>query len=561
MKPLLEWIDRHRQIIRGVTGALLPVALGGVYAIVYMTGGIRFVYSHSMYLPILLAGFVFGIKGGLLTGVLGGLVLGPWMPINVSTGEMQNLANWLYRAGFFTLVGFLSGAASDGARFYIDHLKWLSLHDSGSKLKNRNALFDELTRLAGRRNESGPFVLAAVALENTMELKSTFGVPVIEAAVQQLAVRYGEIVGEPTVYHTETAQLAIVIADSRQDVERLLDAMIAASQEPILFSGIPIHIDSRMGTVALTPEIPPAEVCLQKVEAALTVAQDVAQDRVAYNPEIMRGTQDNLIILGELKEAIKSGQLSLHYQPKIDIPTGTIHGVEALLRWQHPIRGNIPPGDFIRRAEQSTLIQTVTEFVMTEAVGQIAQWRKCGIDLRVAVNVSPRDLLRPGFSDFVIHVLEQFDVSPELLELEVTEGALMTDMNQTIAELIKLADLKIIISIDDFGTGYSSLQYLHKLPASLIKIDQSFVRRLHEDVYASSVLEAAVMLAHKLGIKAVAEGVETAAAYEHLGAIGCDVAQGFFICRPLPTSEFESWYATFRESAGHCCSGTGLQIG
>ena len=212
------------------------------------------------------------------------------------------------------------------------------------------------------------------------------------------------------------------------------------------------------------------------------------------------------------------------------------------MRWNHPVWGNIPPEEFILRTEHSTLIQLITEFALDQAMGQIVQWRQYDINVPVAVNISSRNLLQPGFTGSILRLLDRYGLSGELLELEVTEGALMVDMERSIDELVKLTGLQIIISIDDFGTGYSSLQYLHKLPISLVKIDQSFIRRLPTDKGAISILEAAVMLSHKMGIKAIAEGVENKEVYDFLRNIGCDLAQGFLISRPLSAANFAKWY-------------------
>jgi EAL domain-containing protein (putative c-di-GMP-specific phosphodiesterase class I) len=309
-----------------------------------------------------------------------------------------------------------------------------------------------------------------------------------------------------------------------------------------LLNGIPIHIDTRMGSVAFNQVELPPETYLQQAETALTVAQKKAVDWIAYHPELVRFTEENLAILGSLKNAITQGQLSLAYQPKVCLRTGAVHGAEALIRWNHPQRGPLPPEAFIPRIEQSTLIQIITEFVLEQAIRQMAQWLRHDLILPVAVNISTRNLLQPGFTDLVASLLDQHGIDGASLELEITEGALMMDMERSIAELARMSELNIIISIDDFGTGYSSLQYLHRLPISLIKIDQSFVHRLPADKGAVSIVEAAVMLAHRMGIKVIAEGVEHPAVHGFLADIGCDMAQGFLISPPLPAQAFADWH-------------------
>lgn len=539
---LVEWTDRHQRRMHLFAAPILFIFVLAVYCLVYTTGGIKFVYSHSMYIAILLSGFILGIRGGIFFGLLAGAVLGPLMPIDVITGEMQKTTNWLYRMGIFTLVGFLTGAASDGARTYQQKLKWLYQHNISTRLRNRSALLDHMAEITHHKNLSSTYCLVVISFENTMELKSAFGYAIIEEAIQQLSKRYANSQIGADIYHTDTAQLTILLDMSDWYIEKLLQVLTDASREPILYNQVLIHIDTRMGYVTFSKAEETAETYLHMAEAALTVASETARDSVAFSSSIMTATEDNLSLLGELKDAIKNGQLSFHYQPKIDISTGTVYGVEALMRWNHPKRGNIPPSEFIPRAEQSTLIDLITEFALEQSIAQLAEWQKMGINISVSVNISTHNLLQPGFTDFIESLLNYYNLSGDLLELEITEGALMMDVERTIDELRRLSNLKIIISIDDFGTGYSSLQYLHQLPISLIKIDQSFVRRLPSDKGATYILDAAVMLAHNMGIKAIAEGVENKEVYEFLSHIGCDMAQGYMISRPLPALDFEKWY-------------------
>ena len=539
---LFEWTDRHQRPIHLYAAPILLLLVIAVYSLVYMTGGIKFVYSHSMYIIILLSGFILGIRGGIFFGLVAGAVLGPLMPIDVVTGEMQKTANWLFRMGIFTLIGFLSGAASDGARFYQQKLKWLYQHNISTRLRNRSALLDQISEMSHHQIPPRTYFLVVISFENAMELKSAFGFTIIEEAIHQLAKRYTNRQIGADIYHTDTAQLTILLDMSHWNVEELLQVLKDLSREPILYNQVLIHIDTRMGYITFTDGEETAETYLHMAEAALTVAHDSARESVAYSPSIMTATEENLSLLGELKDAIRNGQLSFHYQPKIDITTGNVYGVEALMRWKHPKRGNIPPSEFIPRAEQSTLIDLITEFALEEAIAQLAGWKKAGIDISVSVNISTHNLLQPSFTDFILNLLNHYELSGDSLELEVTEGALMMDVERTIDELRRLSDSKIIISIDDFGTGYSSLQYLHQLPISLIKIDQSFVRRLPSDQGAAYILDAAVMLAHNMGIKAIAEGVENKEIYDFLTDIGCDMAQGYAISRPLSAEDFEKWF-------------------
>jgi EAL domain-containing protein (putative c-di-GMP-specific phosphodiesterase class I)/GGDEF domain-containing protein len=537
-----EWVDQHRRTLHMTAIPTLLLLVASVYVLVYMTGGSKFVYSHTMYIPILLSGFILGTRGGILVGLLAGVVLGPFMPISVLTGEMQNIANWTYRMGIFTLVGFLSGVASDSATFYQAKLKWLTRHNQSTRLRNRSALIDHLTGLSNQKNHGHTYFLVVISLENAMELKSAFGFLIIEEAIQQLAHRIANSQFQADIYHTETTQIAVLSRIENSEIESLLHELTEVCREPISYNDVLIHIDTRMGYNTFSDAIESADAYLHRAEAALTVAYETARDSMAYSPEMMSATEDNISLLGELKDAIRNGQISFHYQPKVDIATGDVSGVEALMRWNHPKRGNIPPNEFIPRAEQSTLIDLITEFALEESISQLAQWQKKGIHVTIAVNISTHNLLQPNFTDFIVRLLSQHGISGEFLELEITEGALMMDVERTIDVLRRLSDHKIIISIDDFGTGYSSLKYLHQLPISLIKIDQSFVQRLPSDKGAAYILEAAVMLAHNMGIKATAEGVENKEVYDFLYDLGCDMAQGYMISRPMAAKDFETWY-------------------
>ena len=538
-----QWLDRHERAVRIFMVPFLLVLMGMVYALVYETGGIKFVYSHSMYIPILLSGFVFGIRGGVVFGLLGGLILGPFMPINVATHEMQDTSNWLYRTGFFILIGFLSGMASDGVRSYLRNLRWFSRHDPETKLPNQNALFDKLIEVANTKRDAH-FVLVIVAMGKAMELKSAFGFNVIDEIIMQSAQRFEKIaLGKLSVYRTDMERIGLFIElDSDAQVGYLIDELAEVSRQAFPFRKIPIHADLRMGYVTFRTMDGAPEIYMQQAESALVVAYEKNQECIAFGPGIRRTVRDNMKMLGEMIHALEAGQLSMHYQPKVTIATGEIHSVEALMRWHHPEHGNIPPDVFIPLAEQSTLIHSITEFALEQAMQQVVEWRQQGIDLPIAVNVSPRNLLHPGFPDMVRRILVRHGLQGESLELEVTERALMVDVARAIEVLTDLAATSVSISIDDFGTGFSSLQYLYRLPISYIKIDQSFVQASLTDTRAGHILEAAVSLAHKMGIKAIAEGVEDEKVCSLLETMGCDIAQGYMISRPLSADKFRDWY-------------------
>lgn len=541
----LIWIDEHRQMVERVTLPLIIVLMIGITFLFSNTGGVKLGYSHAMYIPVLLAGFVFGFRGGVLTGLVAGFMLGPFMPHELIGGNAHSVGNWLFRLSVFTLIGFLAGLTSDSARSYQRRLKWLLQHNTLTNLPNRHALIKTLEQYDITGDEARTFLLVVVCCENEIELKSAFGSSVVEQTILQLADRFSRLCTEVKIFHTDLGQISLLFRVSYGEVDPLLANLLEDSREPVEYNSVKIHIDTRIGYFIFSQPEELPEDCINMAEAALIVAKQTSRDMVAYNPAIKMATEENISLLGQLKHALKMGQLVLHYQPKVEIDTGKIYGAEALIRWEHPSRGMIPPVKFIPRAEQSTLIDVITEFVLEEAIRQLSVWQKSGIDVSISVNISTRNLLQPGFTDLVVRLLNQYDLSGELLELEITEGSLMVDVEHTIDELKRLTRLNIVISIDDFGTGYSSLQYLHQLPISVLKIDQSFVRRLPEDQGAVYIMEAAVVLAHNLGLKAIAEGVENKQIYQFLATLGCDMAQGYLIAKPLPPEKFVEWYRQY----------------
>jgi diguanylate cyclase len=543
---LLGWLERHARAVQWVMAPLLVLMVIGVYLLVHATGGIKYVYSHSMYLPIVLAGMVYGGKGGVLVGILGGITLGPFMPIDVETGEAQETLNWLYRTGFFTLIGFFGGVFSDLVFAQLRRVNWLLRHDEHTGRPNRLALLESLFAKDARGEPSAPANRALVlfSLENSQELQSVFGQDVVHQVIGQLAERIESLLLPESgcVYRTSAHQIAVLTYNqNRSEIEAFIDLAAQRSRKPFQLRAISIHGDIRTAHMTLERPVASPESFLQGAEAAFLTTSQKEWQVVSFTEKMAANALENLRILGELYEALNRRQLVLYYQPKVAISTGAVYGVEGLLRWHHPSRGSVPLEKFIARAETSTLIDLLTTTAIGQALSQWVRWQQQNIQLVVAVNISPRNLLQPGFTDMVLEQLDRYGVDGAALELEITERALMVDAQRTIRKLTYLADARISISVDDFGTGYSSLQYLNALPISSIKLDQAFIRNLPQDSRIARIVEAIVGLAHTLDIKVVAEGVASQDAFDFLGRIGCDMAQGYHISPPLPVADLSVW--------------------
>jgi EAL domain-containing protein (putative c-di-GMP-specific phosphodiesterase class I) len=254
--------------------------------------------------------------------------------------------------------------------------------------------------------------------------------------------------------------------------------------------------------------------------------------------ELRSATVDQLALETSLRKAIFRNEFIVYYQPKLDFATGRIYGVEALVRWQHPTHGILAPKDFIPLAEETGLIAAIGELVLERAARQVNAWRDLGLgEIKVSVNLSAHQVRKGNLVEVVERVIYTSGLPPEQLELEITESQLMEDIDSTIRTLQTLRKRGVGISLDDFGTGYSSLSYLKRFPIDTVKIDQSFVRDVHKSDDDAAIVRAIIAMSHSLGVRVVAEGVETQAHLEFLRSAGCDAIQGYLIGRPVPESE------------------------
>jgi EAL domain-containing protein (putative c-di-GMP-specific phosphodiesterase class I) len=280
---------------------------------------------------------------------------------------------------------------------------------------------------------------------------------------------------------------------------------------------------------------------LQHADVAMYAAKEANMPYAFYDPNAAQYDPARLTIVSELRRAIDHRELVLYYQPKAVLESGDVSSVEALLRWNHPSRGLIMPDDFIPLAQQTGLIKPLTLYVIGEALKQCRLWQEQGLRLSIAVNLSMRNLLDLEFPEQVASLLEEWEVEHDLLEFEITESTMLADPVRTKLILDRLSAMGIRLAIDDFGTGYSSLAYLKRLPVNEIKIDRSFVMHMSEDADNATIVRSTIDLGKNLGLQVVAEGVETEEVWNALNALGCTIAQGYYLSRPVPPDELREW--------------------
>jgi EAL domain-containing protein (putative c-di-GMP-specific phosphodiesterase class I) len=280
---------------------------------------------------------------------------------------------------------------------------------------------------------------------------------------------------------------------------------------------------------------------LQAAQAALEQAQFQSQQLAVYAPGVDLFSKRRLMLMGELRKAIQTNALELFYQPQIDLLNRSVRGVEALIRWNHPQLGFIPPDEFIPLAEHTGVIRPLTRWVLNQAIFQCAEFLSAGKPLRMSINMSARNMQEEDIADYIDKLIQRHEIPVEMVILEITESAMMTEPEKTLGVLNVLKERGISFSIDDFGTGHSSLAYIKKLPIGEIKIDRSFVMDMLQDREDLMIVHATIELGHNLGLEVVAEGVETQQEWDQLRDLGCDVGQGYFFGRPLSRDNFYEW--------------------
>lgn len=426
-------------------------------------------------------------------------------------------------------------------------LQHLAVHDALTGLPNRAGLKVKLDALLAQHPVGAGSVAALfVDLDHFKDVNDSLGHATGDQLLKCVAQRLVPAVGETrTVARLSGDEFLVVDASgSPGDVKTLATRLLDVVNAPILLEGLEIVMSASIG-VAVSGEDPESlDELVRRADIAMFRAKALGRNRwEMHQPAESDPTVDRLRALGELRRGISQGHMRVHYQPRVDLRTGLTSGVEALVRWQHPKRGLLPPSEFITMAEESGLVLPLGAWVLDETLRQAASWCRegRGIELDVAVNLSARQLNDPGLVAMVEEALRLRKVDPRVLILEITETALMADPDAVLESLTALKELGIGLAVDDFGTGYSSLTYLKKFPVDELKIDRSFITGLESDEGDAAIVGSCIDLAHALGLRAVAEGVETADQLRALRAMGCDLAQGFHFARPLPAPLLRKW--------------------
>ena len=418
-----------------------------------------------------------------------------------------------------------------------------ALHDVLTGLPNRALFQDRVDRaLSAAQREGTKPVVMLLDLDKFKEVNDTLGHHRGDELLRLVGPRIADVLrSSDTVARLGGDEFAVLLpaapdADAGAEVgQKILEAL----DQPFVVDGAELEVGASLGIACFPEHGEDVDTLMQRADMAMYVAKGTRSGHELFDAAGSR--PDPLAVVGDLRRGLSHGELGVVYQPKVDLMTGEVRGVEALVRWDHPSRGIVLPSSFVGHAEHTGLIRPLTMMVLDEALSQVGEWRRAGLDLTVAVNLSMRSLLDRALIEDIKAMLLKWDVPAQVLELELTESTIMADPQRANEILESLHDLGVGLSIDDFGTGYSSLGKLKSLPVDEIKIDRSFVVGMGHDHSDATIVRSTIDLARNLGLRVVAEGVEDVGVRDQLAALGCDVGQGYFFSRPLEGEALTEW--------------------
>ncbi len=427
-----------------------------------------------------------------------------------------------------------------------------SSYDRLTNLPNRSMIIKKLQEEIEKHDpekEYRPVAFILIDLDMFKDVNETLG----HEAGDKLLIQVGSRLREIAQNHENVARLggdefAIIVAgnDCKNEAKATAEKIIRSMTVPFNVDGQILVLDVSIGIAIYPDHGKNTGQILSKADVSMYASKRRKTGYTVYNSKLDSSGMNRLGLMGELKRSLDRGELSLHFQGKIGLPLENFCGAEALIRWNHPIRGLIPPGEFIPLAEQGGLIKELTYLVIRMAAAQMKQWKNEGLVIPLAINLSARDLQEDQLPDKVSLTLEKEGIGPEMLEMEITESAFIAAPGRALRVLKALADRGIRLSIDDFGTGYSSITYLRDLPVQTVKIDRSFVMGMEKNISDAKIVKSIIDLAHNLDLKVVAEGVENRKALDTLIKLGCDMAQGYYIVKPVPPMEFTRWLQSWK---------------
>jgi EAL domain-containing protein (putative c-di-GMP-specific phosphodiesterase class I)/GGDEF domain-containing protein len=535
-RPIPAWPApaRHTLFV-----AAILLLLGAGTLLVYVTGGTGYAYPYLMLIPVLIAAALYDYYGGIITAIIAGLLVGPAMPLEVQQAIPQDAANWLLRLGLYVVIGGFAGVLFGRFR-HMAKAREAAVRTATCGLLNQSALITDTRRaLENSASTDASVALVLIQVADFTELLSGIGADAGDDLMRAIGQKLCRALDNASqVYRLGASELALLItASGEKHVCHVLDTIGLVGEETVVVHDVPVRAQLVSGITRTTgAECEPQEL-IRRVRVAVFEALEHHQPYCWYAPEYERDTAETIRLIAQVRHALAAGQFELHYQPKIRLSDGAVWGCEGLIRWRESENRLIAPGLFMPKVERTTLISPVTRFVTLQAF-QFLRHQGHG---PVSINFAVSNLFDEKLLAWLFHLVEDQQIEPHRLEIEITEGALIHDPEAAKSVLGRLKDAGVCVLLDDFGTGYSSFEHLRHLPISGLKIDRAFVKDLETDHRARKLMACMIEVAHALDVVVTAEGVETEGQAEILRELGCDLAQGFLYARPMLEQDYFQW--------------------
>jgi diguanylate cyclase len=556
---MINHLERQfeRKKVRIIIRLSILLSMPAIYFLVYYTGGIKYVFSHTMYIPIILAGILFGPKVSFVVAIIAGILMGPLMPIDTVTQESQLWYNWMYRLLIFIVIAFLSGYSSKLLKHRLNVIEGLSLRNIDTKIPNVYALFKSIDIFDHRQQliaslilNNADDIIDVIGLKNYHQFLGEIYKDIRSSLCENCEInkmnisQKNHLCNHCEVIQADYKKLWIIkpFIDDDQDPKRFVDLIFKDRS----FGGIPLYVDYSVGFTIVDTITNDNQLDFFKHADLSALYARTHNLSFAFFKDEMKDKQQDYLILSSFSQAIQNNDLYLVYQPKIDLKTGIPCGLEALIRWEHPILGLIPPNQFIHLVESTNYINPLTDFVLTQSIEMIKSLKKEKIDVDISINVSAKNILDKHFYERVKNIIETSDVNINHIEFEITESILIQNPQHSKEVLKKLSHLGIKISFDDFGSGYSSLAYLDQFPVDIIKIDRLFMNQIEEKESLQHIVSSTIDLSKKLGYLVVIEGIETEEVLDLVKSYGADIGQGYYFSKPMSKDETIIWYKNHR---------------
>lgn len=516
---------------------LALLALGTL--LVYATGGTRYAYPYLMLIPVLLAGAWYTWRGSLSVALAAGLLMA-FMPLSVATGESQSALNWMIRLGLYLAIGGFAGGLFERLRQSYLSVERASRTDPRAGLPNDIALEADLACWLQRspRQDGRGIGVMVVRVEDIGEIMEALGADASDElmiALSRRLTRLGpQLAGS---YRVGGAELVLLLWPvGIDDLERLARKVVELGEDNLVVLGVPLRAQLVLGSSRQQAPGDTPQSLIREARIAMLAASEKHRSHCHFQPFLARRSVQNIKLIARVRRGLEQGEFELHYQPKLRLADGQVTGFEGLIRWRDEHGKLVPPGLFMPKVENTTLIAPVTRFVIDEACDFA---RRHGG--KVSINLSVRNLMDDVLLEELKQLVRQTGMWPSQLEVEITESALVHDLFAAKQALEHIRSCGIQVSIDDFGTGFSSFEYLRHLPITGLKVDRAFVEGLEQDERARKLMACLIDVGHALDLEVTAEGVETQGQHRILQQLGCDQAQGFLYSKALPVDELLTW--------------------